>query len=100
MTGQPYAYRAHWHWQMSQSLVKPLPDKNADVTAIAHREETALHDAAASGNLEVPELLLDNHTPIEVKENSALTALPMATIYGNNEDLQLLFTQIQMSRKK
>ena len=69
------------------ALAKKLVDKGADVNKTGW---TPLHYAATSGQLEIIELLLENHAYIDAESPNKTTPLMMAAMYGTREAVKLL----------
>lgn len=69
------------------ALAKKLVEKGADVNKTGW---TPLHYAATSGQLEIIELLLENHAYIDAESPNKTTPLMMAAMYGTREAVKLL----------
>jgi ankyrin repeat protein len=69
------------------ALARKLVEKGADVNKPGW---TPLHYAATSGQLEIIDLLLENHAYIDAESPNKTTPLMMAAHYGTREAVKLL----------
>lgn len=67
-------------------LVKYLIDIGADINAVSHdRNNTAVMDAASSGNLEAVKILVEEGANLECQSKNGQTALILAVGHGDEE---------------
>ncbi|MFP4026210.1 MAG: ankyrin repeat domain-containing protein [Candidatus Brocadiia bacterium] len=71
-------------------IVRLLIEKGADVNARGSADLTALHKAAAAGDVDLARLLLENGADPSLKDKQGKTPLDHAKEHDNQEVIQLL----------
>jgi ankyrin repeat protein len=72
-------------------LLKALIDRGVPLSSIDEAKRTPLHHAAASGNLELMRILIDQgHLDINARDGAGLTPLTLAIMAGKTETVKFL----------
>jgi ankyrin repeat protein len=80
-------------WRDNKDRVEKLLAHGADVNGLDADNDTALHGAAQTGNVEIIRLLLDKGANPNAKNKQGGTPLMWAAVYGNEEAARLLLSR-------
>lgn len=80
-------------WRDNKDRVEKLLAHGADVNALDSDDDTALHGAGQTGNVEIVRMLLDKGANPNAKNKVGGTPLMWAAVYGNVEAARLLLNR-------
>ena len=80
-------------WRDNQARVERLVALGADVKAVDNDQDTALHGAAQTGNVDVIRLLLDKGADVNAKNVVGGTPLMWTATYGQEQAARLLLSR-------
>jgi len=82
------------HFEVIQALVSQKPDRLINTTDKVH-QRTALHRAAAKGNVQIVEHLCNFGANVEISDKKGTTALMIAAFHQHEEIVRLLVQQFR-----